>query len=109
MFVFRTRVVADLGTQLNFEQLTGVLPGRRYAAPFTALAAAGGVQVTVTVDPLPVTFNVFGSVSYTGAILWQDAVTWAWRQLSPTSIEIAMHNNGAAASTGNVYFSIVGF
>lgn len=109
MFTFRTRAVADHPTQLNFEQLSRCLPGKRYSAPFTALAAGAGVQTTVIVDPLPPTAMVLGSVNYTGAVAFQDACSWAWRQTASNAIEVSVHNNAAVAATGTLYFSILGF
>lgn len=109
MFIFRARQVPDLAAQRNFEQLGSVLPGHLYSAAFTALGAGAGATVSVTVDRLPVSFLVVGSVNYTGAVTNQDQVTWAWRQTGGDTIEIAMHNYAAGAATGTVQFGVLGF
>lgn len=107
MFAFKHRTT-DHPTQMNFEQLAAILPGRQYAVPFNLAAGAGAVTTVTLDDPLRAQFIPVGAINYVGAIAFQDTTTWAYRVLGPNSIEIALHNNGGGAAVGTLFFAVLG-
>lgn len=108
MFAFRAKLLPSRELQLNFDQLSRCLPGKRYSAGFNLLAGTGSAT-TIIVDPLPPGSMVLGSINYTGAVAFQDACSWAWRQTGASIIETSVHNNSANTAVGTLYVCILGF
>jgi hypothetical protein len=108
VFPFKTKVVKDPTAQLNWDQLAKMLPSRQHSVAFglaAGAAATGAVTIHEGVPPA-LSFIVVGSPSYIGAYAGQAAVTWAWRYLSATQLEITLVNNGGVLATGILYFAI---
>lgn len=108
MLRFKHRVT-DPATQMNFEQLSTMLPSRKHSLGFNLAAGAAATSNVVISEGVPteLTFVVVGSPAYIGAYAGQAGVGWAWRYLSSTQLEVTVQNNGAAAAIGILYFAII--
>ena len=79
----------------------------QFSVSFSLAAGVGATSVVDLEFTLPSMFMPFGAPNYTGAVSWQDTITWAYKAAAgDTTIEIALHNNGAGVATGTFYFFV---